>query len=347
MKRLLIILKHLLYWSSMPFLISFYIWAYQFTVLVPKPQRQLLDFFQIFMDYTILNSITVLIGSFGFYTMYYLIAPKFIYRSEKSKLVLSILILLFAPIFLIYLLSLLFLDIALLQESLLLSSYIIIIPFSILGALIRVWNYGKLKNRENIQLEIKNLETELNLLKTQINPHFLFNTINNIDILIENEPKTASKYLRKLGDLLRFMLYRVNRADTIPLKDEIEYLEKYIELQKIRSVNPNFVNFTVKGNLDHISIAPMIFIVFIENAFKYVADKKIDNAIKLELEVLDSKIIFSGRNSISGNTVNTDENSGIGLASVKQRLDLIYKDRHHLDIKLENNFYNVKLQINF
>jgi len=347
MKRLLIILKHLLYWSSIPFFISFYIWAYQFTVLVPKSQRQIVDFIQIFMDYTILNSITVLVGSFGFYSMYYLIAPKFLYRSEKSKLILSILLLLFAPVFLIYFLSLLFLDIALLQESLLLSSYIIIIPFSIMGALIRVWNYGRLKERENIELENNNLETQLNLLKTQINPHFLFNTINNIDILIENEPKTASKYLKKLGDLLRFMLYRVNKVDTIPLKDEIEYLEKYIDLQKIRSVNPNFVNFTVKGNVDHISIAPMIFIAFIENAFKYVDNKKNDNAIELELDVLDSKIIFSSRNSINRNAINTDENSGIGMVSVKERLDLIYKDRYDLETKLENNFYNVKLLISF
>ena len=339
--------KHLLFWLSIPFLSSCYIWIYQFAIFAPSEDRTTLNFLQIVKNYAILNLIIVLIGSFGFYAAYYLITPQILYPSKRSKLILSIIITLIAPLLIIYILSLFSLDIAILSESLLLTSYIIIIPFSIFGTLLKVWNYGRLKEKENALLENKNLETHLALLKTQISPHFLFNTINNIDVLIENDPNTASSYLKKLGDLLRFMLYRVNGIDEILLEDEIECLKKYIDLQKIRSINPNFVNFTITGNPSSKSIVPMILMVFVENAFKYVANKKVENAIEFQLEIFAEKVIFRSKNNSKRDAKLDNKNSGIGLDSVKQRLDLIYKDKYNLDIKSDDNYFNVILKIDF
>lgn len=289
------------------------------------------------------NFIIVFIGAFGFYTAYYLIAPYVLHKAKSVKIALGIITLLLIPAIFLYLLSFFFQEI---DQISLFIAYPILVLFSIIGALFRVWKYGKIKDMQNAQLERKTLETQLNLLKTQINPHFLFNTINNIDVLIESDPKVASKYLRKLGDLLRFMLYRVNEEDKIPLTDEIEYLGKYIDLQKIRSVNPNFVNFTIEGNPSSINIAPMIFIVFVENAFKHVGDKKKDKAIELKLRITPDKLCFTSRNTIK--KIIEDKNGkegGIGLTSVKQRLDLIYKDDYELDIRSDGDYYKVTLEI--
>ncbi|PZR25787.1 MAG: hypothetical protein DI538_27040, partial [Azospira oryzae] len=119
----------------------------------------------------------------------------------------------------------------------------------------------------------KNLQTELALLKAQLNPHFLFNTLNNIDVLIDRSPEKASIYLKKLSDILRFMLYD-SHVDVIPLKQELEYISKYIDLQIIRTANAKFVSYKVQHDSLDVEIAPMLFIPFIENAFKHSTDKK-------------------------------------------------------------------------
>ena len=133
-------------------------------------------------------------------------------------------------------------------------------------------------------LQLKNLSTELDLIKSQLDPHFLFNTINNIDTLLLNSPELASQYLNKLSDILRFMLFET-KTDKIPLSKEIAYIEKYIELQKIRTSNSNFVNLAIKGDISNHTIPAMLFIPFIENAFKHVSNKKTDNAINITLEI--------------------------------------------------------------
>jgi len=120
-------------------------------------------------------------------------------------------------------------------------------------------------------LKEKNHEMELALIKSKLDPHLLFNTINNIDALIIKDAVEASNYLNKLSDIMRFMLYET-MADKILLSQEIEYIEKYIALQKIRTANVNYIHFTVSGNVGDKSIAPMIFIPFIENAFKHTTN---------------------------------------------------------------------------
>jgi two-component system LytT family sensor kinase len=194
------------------------------------------------------------------------------------------------------------------------------------------------------QLEKKNLETELALLKAQINPHFLFNTLNNIDVLIEKDAKTASIYLKKLSDILRFMLYE-SPLEKIELSKEVEYIHKYIELQKIRTSNPDFVNFTVIGDIDQLQIAPMLFIPFIENAFKHCTDKKINNAVEIDIAIRNGEVLFTCSNAFDTSAQLTQPKSGLGLDLIKNRLKLLYKENYQLKIDKTNERFTVNLTV--
>ncbi len=344
MKKYKAFLAHVLFWLSIPFTVSFFIWIFFFQNIV-QIKTQSVGYLEMLTYKTniLSNFIIVFIGALGFYAVYYIIAPKVLKRAKVIETLLLVIALFIATYIFLRSLSFLFPEIDWLSSYV---AYPILLFFSAIGALFRVWEYGKTKDKENAELKRKTLETQLNLLKTQINPHFLFNTINNIDVLIENNPKAASDYLRKLGDLLRFMLYRVNERDMIPLEDEIEYLKKYIDLQKIRSINPKFVDFTIKGDTASITIAPMVFIVFVENAFKHVADKKQNRGIGLCIEISARKLFFKCRNTVGEKPMGKhNKEGGIGLASVESRLDLMYKDNYELNILSENGCFEVTLEI--
>jgi sensor histidine kinase YesM len=210
----------------------------------------------------------------------------------------------------------------------------------ILKGFITWFNEIKLKE----ELQQKNHETEMALIKSQLDPHFLFNTLNNIDVLILKDATEASNYLNKLSDILRFMLYET-KTDEILLRKEIEYIEKYIELQKIRTANANYVSFEVLGNPANITIAPMVFIPFIENAFKHSTNKKIDNAIKVQLLIKKEHIVFICENKFDSNRKLKQESNGLGNDLIQKRLHLIYPERHLLEIDKQINLYSVKLTI--
>lgn len=186
---------------------------------------------------------------------------------------------------------------------------------------------------------------ELALIKNQINPHFLFNTINNIDVLIQKDPIKASEYLNKLSDIMRFMLYET-KADKIELAKELTYIEKYIELQKIRSSNPTYVNYLLEGNTNNLLIEPMLFIPFIENAFKHTENKSLENAISVKISIHKEMIIFECENKFTVNSQNNSENNGLGNGLIEKRLQLLYPNNHTLEITTENNIYKVKLTLN-
>lgn len=344
MRKSLKIAGHLFFWLLVPFLTSFVVWAYQFTAFLPNAENQIKEYSAVFADNVVLSLITVVIGASGFYLMYLLIIPEALQRGNKIRILLYSLVVILMPLLFIYLLSLTFFAIHLFLAYFVFTSYLILIPFSFLGALLQLSAHWRAKERENSRLEKQNLQTRLALLQTQISPHFLFNTINNIDVLIENNPKMASTYLRELSDILRFMLYKTT-PDRILLQDEICFIKKYVELQKIRSVNPDFVKFSIAGEAGSLAIAPLIFIVFVENAFKYVAGKKSDNAIELNFSLSPSQILFRCKNTVNKNLLITDEDSGIGISSVKQRLDLLYKKKHDLKIISDENHFSVSLQI--
>jgi two-component system LytT family sensor kinase len=207
-------------------------------------------------------------------------------------------------------------------------------------------NWIQTKRRQQM-LEKEKLETELNFLKNQFNPHFLFNTINSIFFLIHKNPDKASVSLAKFSELLRYQLYECNDRQ-IPLHREVMYLENSIELQRLRLNNNIKVNFQVSPvPTAHLSIAPFILMTFVENAFKHVS-KHTDqpNWITIKLNIHQEQLDFYIGNSTSYDTFTPmTAYNGIGLKNVQRRLDLIYPEKYELDIQSQQNSYEVRLRL--
>lgn len=207
-------------------------------------------------------------------------------------------------------------------------------------------NWIETKRRQQL-LEKEKLETELKFLKYQFNPHFLFNTINSIFFLIHRNPHMASDSLAKFSELLRYQLYECNDKQ-IPLGSEIDYLENFIELEKLRQndhikVRVEFPKSTTSG----LGIAPFILMTFVENAFKHVSkDSDTSNWIHIRIGLDQQRLDFAIANSTSVST-NTDavNYGGIGLKNVQRRLDLLYPGTHNFTIKHTSNIFEVKLRL--
>ena len=202
--------------------------------------------------------------------------------------------------------------------------------------------FSEIKLKE--ELNRKNYEMELALMQSQIAPHFLFNTINSIDVLIEKDAHRASEYLNKLSDIMRFMLYET-KTEKIPLSKELDYIQKFIDLQKIRTSNPDYVNYSVEGEVTNRSIPPMLFIPFIENAFKFSDNKKIKNAVNIRFEIANNSITFTCDNMYSANLTHRIEGGGLGSELIQRRLELLYPGRYELSVRDSDGEYRVKLRI--
>jgi two-component system, LytTR family, sensor kinase len=202
--------------------------------------------------------------------------------------------------------------------------------------------YTEIKLKE--ELARKNFEMELALVKSQINPHFLFNTINNIDVLITKDAPLASAYLNKLSDILRYMVYETG-SEKIPLAAELGYVEKYLELQKIRTANPDYVKFEMTGETGNLKVAPMILFPFIENAFKHTENKKSAHTIRIRVAIENEKMVFECENSYLPKARQKQDFGGLGNALVKKRLRLAYPEKHRLEIADRGEIYKVKLTI--
>jgi two-component system, LytTR family, sensor kinase len=200
----------------------------------------------------------------------------------------------------------------------------------------------EIKMKEALREE--NHQMELALIKSQLDPHLLFNTINNIDALILKDAVQASNYLNKLSDIMRFMLYET-KADKILLSREIEYIEKYIALQKIRTSNEHYVQFAVTGNMGRKLIAPMVFIPFIENAFKHTNNKKLENAISVNIFIKDETIQLVCENKFDPKGMVKKIDSGLGNDLIQRRLNLIYAGKQTFAVHKTNELYSVNLTI--
>ncbi len=193
-------------------------------------------------------------------------------------------------------------------------------------------------------LKEKNHEMEMELIKLQLDPHLLFNTINNIDALILKDSVAASDYLNKLSDIMRFILYET-KADKIALAKEIEYIEKYIALQKIRTANEKYVRLSVKGIIGSKRIAPMVFIPFIENAFKHTNNKKLENAITVNIFINDETIQLVCENKFDLKLKVEHTHGGLGNDLIEKRLQLLYPENHTLEVHKTNELYSINLTI--
>ncbi len=202
--------------------------------------------------------------------------------------------------------------------------------------------------KENIRLAERALsqsKTELQLLQSQLSPHFLFNTLNNLYGLSMSDHKKIPALLLKLSELLRYTVYDAKEL-FVPLENEINYLENYIAFEKIRLGNRLSLSYSlqsVKGS--SMAIAPMLLIVFVENAFKHSKNSDSENVIiDMNLKVVDNAIHFFITNSfkpVPTGIIANKTQSGFGLDSVRKRLDLLYKNRHKLKIIKTNNIFTV------
>ncbi len=194
-------------------------------------------------------------------------------------------------------------------------------------------------------------EAELKLLKGQLNPHFLFNTLNNLYGLSVIKSDKLPSLMLKLSDLLRYSLYET-KDSFVPLEKEIQYLENYIALEKIRLEDKTNIQFDKTGNFSDKKIAPMLLIVFVENAFKHLEITKNKlSIVNVNLKIENDKLIFNCVNTfdeteISISNIETGK-SGIGLQNAKKRLDLIYPNKHILKVEKKNSNYNVELILTF
>lgn len=199
------------------------------------------------------------------------------------------------------------------------------------------------KEREKNLLKEK-LTTELKLLKSQLNPHFLFNTLNNIYALTRRKSDDAPEVVMKLSDLLSFMLYESGN-DTISIEKEIKFLRDYIALQKIRYTDSLSVIFNTEVDYPSQAIAPLLLLPLVENAFKHGAEENhLDSHIRIHLKLHQDRLLFEIENSFE-NDLGTEKTNRIGLYNIRRQLELLYKEQQ-LDISDTNGIFKVRLNIN-
>ncbi|MBC8111777.1 MAG: sensor histidine kinase [Verrucomicrobia bacterium] len=200
---------------------------------------------------------------------------------------------------------------------------------------------------EAVKKEVENekLIAELRFLKAQINPHFLFNTLNNLYYLAFTQSPNTTEVIAKLSQMMRYMIYDSNHLK-VPLSKEIEYMESYISLEKLRLNNQIPVHFTVKGNPEQVMVVPLIFITFLENAFKHgVGNNNPQAWVNISIELHGKACLYTVENSkISVN--DKPEKSGVGLQNVQRRLELSYPNQYELCTRDQENSYWVELKLN-
>ncbi|MDX1585506.1 MAG: histidine kinase [Balneolaceae bacterium] len=212
-----------------------------------------------------------------------------------------------------------------------------------------IWDYQRKQQQMN-ELENEKIASELKFLKSQVNPHVLFNNLNNIYSYALEKSEKVPEMLLKLSEIMRYML---NEEDNqfVRLEKEIRYLEDFIELQKLRLEGRGDVSMTVTGNPENYRIAPLLLVAFVENSFKHSMQTEVENiVIDINLDIKDGMLNFVSRNTYSedGGPSLANKNgreTGIGLQNVKKRLQLIYRDKHQLHISKENNFFVVELSL--
>lgn len=206
-------------------------------------------------------------------------------------------------------------------------------------------NISRKKELIDSTKNLADLSSEMKFLKSQINPHFLFNALNNIYSLTLIGSEKSSEMILKLSAMLRYILYECNGA-FVSIEKEWEYIENFVAFQQLKSEKPMNVHVTFNNDVPGELITPMIFIPFIENAFKHGnIENKEEGKIEIKLNNKENEIIFQVDNSVSSETKNRDEMGGIGLENVKRRLELVYGEKFDLIINDTINAYAIMLRI--
>jgi two-component system, LytTR family, sensor kinase len=212
----------------------------------------------------------------------------------------------------------------------------------IFGSMIRLFIDALNSEKRKMELSKEKDAMELAFLKSQINPHFLFNTLNNLYGLSLSEPDKTPDAIVQLSDMMRYMLYESN-SDKVLLEKEIAYLKSYIDLQKLRYFGTTFIDFKINGDLNHQQIAPLLLISFVENAFKHgdVFDEA--HPLSMTLNISEKQLIFDVKNKIHNK--NKEEIGGFGVKTVERRLALLYPNKHKLTAHNNKNIFESHLEI--
>jgi two-component system, LytTR family, sensor kinase len=228
------------------------------------------------------------------------------------------------------------------------AEFLLVIIFLIVSTLLKVIRDSlslqdmKLKMQE---IEKQKMEAELRAIKSQVNPHFFFNTLNSLYSLSLDKSDRAPELILKLSDLMRYVIYET-KDDLVAIEKQLDFLQSYVYLERLRSPEFLKISFTVTGENKDLRIAPLLFIAFVENSFKHGSKDRTQNPF------IDIRFDLTGREKISFSVENTVDPGpkyprvgGVGLANVKKQLELIYPDKHHLNIHADLTRYKVELTI--
>jgi sensor histidine kinase YesM len=349
MKRIAIFGVHLSYWTIYFLFTALFFLILSSTGNTPETQKASGRIFQLFWVANVIPSLI------GYYIFHYLV----FYKIKKSMIWYKIVLLSIGYCILIGILSTIIFRFTNVYkfninhsfETKLILFYISItssvaLIHGILGLFMRAFFDWFNLRKEKEQLTEQNHQIELALVTAQLNPHFLFNSLNNIDILIHKDQEKASNYLNKLSDILRYMLFDA-KAEFMPFDTELHFIEKYVALHKLRAANSDYVKLTNELENTHGQVASLVFIPFIENAFKYSSTYKEGNAVQIAFTYHEKKLSFVCKNRITQTNEPFTNSNGLGNELLKKRLDLIYKENYTLDIQEENGYFCVALTIQY
>lgn len=199
------------------------------------------------------------------------------------------------------------------------------------------------RERQKI-IDQRNLEQQMEYLKYQVNPHFFMNTLNNIHALVDIDPERAKTTIVELSKMMRHILYEGSKK-LIPLTREVEFLNLYVQLMRLRYTRKVHINVDVPPQLPELKLPPLMLIIFVENAFKHGISYREESFIDIKVRVENKRLLFSCCNSKPTQVQRTNEKGGMGLQNVRQRLELLYDDDYTLDINDGEKTYEVKLDI--
>ena len=284
------------------------------------------------------------------YLNYFYLLPRFLKHKQFGRYVLEILPpLVLTIVFHIYIKRLiysglpgrggfLYSDKFIIQHS---SSVIFIVIF--IGMLRFAEDWFQLEARKK-EIENEKLTAELRFLKAQINPHFLFNTLNNLYYLAFTQSPNTTVVIDKLSQMMRYMIYDSNHPK-VPLSKEIEYMENYISLEKLRLDDQVPITFEVTGNPLGVMIEPFLFITFLENAFKHGVSTAAPSWVEISIALIQNRCTYTVKNSLLPKKIDAIDKSGIGLQNLRRRLELSYPSQHAFQVTETPDSYTVELTL--
>lgn len=294
---------------------------------------------------------TVLMQFINFYVFYRFITPLFIKKQKTKFWTTASLFIIIFPIFRFLIVKYIYTHADFPVEKfnfapgILVNEFLSTVLITGFSIFIKVFVDWQKNQRMKADLINQNQASELSMLRNQINPHFLFNTLNNIYYLVYKQSQDAPSAVMKLSEIMRYMLYDSN-SEKVTLDKEIEYIRGFIELNNLRTKDKNFVQFDVEGNVEGILVSPMIFIPFIENAYKHGSKKTTPPGILINMKIDNNHILFYIKNELPKEIKpNKDKIGGIGLNNVERRLQLLYPNKHILTIERTPETFVAKLTL--